>query len=477
MNLVAPIRVVVVDDTPTHLFAIVTGLTLAGIPCVWHLYDGKEHCLVPEPPKGGYPHLRLLVTDLNIQEMVGANKNIKNLAGALISEVLKPLVSVDGGPYAVVLWTSVDAHAVEVEPLIKERINAVHLEMEDRRPAPLSITPLAKGRFLPTAGDDVMEGSLAQMFRDTAQKADEFKAAVGSAVASDPSLCLVSAWESRVGVSVASTMQSLHSIAVVEASENGSEPSNALASLLAKIAVDAVGPKNAGEEMTGALDAGLVDLVVDELGSRNRRQDYVEIVKRTLSNLIEEKPTLARATVCSLNTHLQLEESPSTRNVVTRGAVFEVGDAEVKNLCGQDVRQLLNSEFLPAANPSEDLLNGARIRLIEIGADCDHAQRKPRTIRLLVAAALPLSQLTPKQQASPRKLEGQHDALALLGPWKTQNEDFVLLVSLRRFVTVQEWACPDSLKMKFRLRKPVVDLLLHSYTTYSGRPGIVAISR
>jgi hypothetical protein len=168
--------------------------------------------------------------------------------------------------------------------------------------------------------------------------------------------------------------------------------------------------------------------------------------------------------------------SPSAREVVTRGAVFEVGNDTLKDLCGQEVQQLLDTEFLPKASPSPELRTEARIRLIEIGADCDHAQRKPRTIRLLLAAELPVERLNPGQQKDTRKLEGQHDALTVLGPWNIDKRNCLLLVSLRRFVTIQEWACPGSLKLLYRVRKPITDLLLYKYTTHSNRPGIITIT-
>lgn len=476
MNLVAPIRVAVVDDKPTHLFSIVNGLTLAGIPCVWHLYDVEKHQLIPKPPDGGYPHLRMLVTDLNIQGMVGATRDAKTLAGTLIGEVLQPLVAKDGGPYSVVLWTNVDAHAAEVGPLIMGRVNAEQVPADDRRPAPLHVSTLAKGPFLTGAANEEFEGSLSKMFSDTAQKADEFRSAVRGAVSADSRLRLVSAWESRVGVAAASTMKSIHSIAVAEAAASTKPPADALETLLAKITVEAVGEKNAAEDPTVGLDAGLLDLVVDELGSSSHSRDYAAIVEETLVAAIKAAPSVASDTRSRLNTHLHVEVSPTARDIVTRGAVFEVGDETLKGLCGQEVRQLLDSEFLPKANPSSDLQKAARIRLIEIGADCDHAQRKPRTIRLLLAVELPVEHLSSSQQKDPRKLEGQHDALTVLGPWKLDGRDRVLLVSLRRFVTVQEWACPGSLKMLYRARKPIADMLLYKYTTYSNRPGIVAIT-
>ena len=270
MNLVAPIRVVVVDDKPTHLFSIVNGLTIAGIPCVWHLYDVANHKLTPTPPADGYPHLRVLISDLNIQEMSGANRDTKTLAGILITEVIKPLVAKDGGPYSLVLWTNVEAHAGEVATHIADRITAQHLSADDQRPAPLCVNTLAKGRFLPVGVDETTEDALCAMFNETAEKSQEFRRAVQDAVSSDSRLRLVSAWESRIGVAAASTMKSIHSIAVAETTTTASTntPALALESILAKITVEAVGRENASENPSVGLDAGLLDLVVDELSSR-----------------------------------------------------------------------------------------------------------------------------------------------------------------------------------------------------------------
>ena len=176
-----------------------------------------------------------------------------------------------------------------------------------------------------------------------------------------------------------------------------------------------------------------------------------------------------------LNTHLHVEVSPLVRELVTRGAVFEIDEKTLNDLCGQTLAEMLQTEFL-LQESSDDLRKEARIRLIEIGADCDHAQRKPRTIRLLLAAELPVEFLSSKQQNNLRKLE-RHDALTVLGPWKIDNRNCVLLVSLRKFVTTQEWTCPRGFKLLYRVRKPIADLLLYKYTTYSNRPGIVAITR
>ena len=475
MDLIAPIRVVVVDDKPTHLISIANGLTMAGIPCVWHWYNAETNKLIPEPPKGGYPHLRMLFTDLNIREMVGANKEAKTLAGVLISDVLQPIVAPDGGPYSVVLWTSVEGLAEDVGPLITQRINADLLDPADRRPQPLSITTLAKRDFVGGFGNEETEKTLSQMLDVTKATATALKKSVETVVSSDSRLRLVASWESRVGLAAVSTMKSIHRIAVSEADISGELPASALETVLAKIAIEAVGAKNASDDPMAALDSGLLDLVMDELGSNSHAADYAGVVQAALGAALQAKPTVAPATRSQLNTHLHVEVAPAARDIVTRGAVFSVDAETIKEFTGSDEEQFLETEFLPEGR-SNDLLKNSHIRLIEIGADCDHAQRKPRTIRLLFAAELPFEHLSPKQKKELDKLKNKNDALEPLGPWVVDGRECVLLISVRRFVTIQEWACPKKLKMLYRLRKPVADLVLYRYTTHSNRPGIMTIN-
>ncbi len=66
----------------------------------------------------------------------------------------------------------------------------------------------------------------------------------------------------------------------------------------------------------------------------------------------------------------------------------------------------------------------------------------------------------------------RNEALLLLGPWWIGAEAKYLLVSCRRFWVWQAKE-PPSANVKYRLRASVVDKLLHHYTSWSGRPGIV----
>ena len=52
----------------------------------------------------------------------------------------------------------------------------------------------------------------------------------------------------------------------------------------------------------------------------------------------------------------------------------------------------------------------------------------------------------------------------------------LLLVSVSRFYVLQDWQLTGGLEAKYRLRKPLVDVVLHKYTSHSSRPGYVAIT-
>lgn len=102
-----PIRAVVVDDDPEHLMLFTAGLAAAGIPCTAHWYDkddlDPDAKLKPSPPAGGYPHLRVIFSDLNLEE-VSAVGEIATVIGPAI-ETIRRLVGGGDSPYLLVFWT------------------------------------------------------------------------------------------------------------------------------------------------------------------------------------------------------------------------------------------------------------------------------------------------------------------------------------------------------------------------------------
>jgi hypothetical protein len=127
-----PIRAVAIDDEPSHLLAITTGLSASGIPCVGYWYDRGSHQLQPAPPAGGLPYVRLILMDLNLEELAGI-PDPANLCGTVM-DVLHQIVSKDGGPYLLVFWTQVGTKVEAVKTLLYQRLEGI--------PFPLAVLEL-----------------------------------------------------------------------------------------------------------------------------------------------------------------------------------------------------------------------------------------------------------------------------------------------------------------------------------------------
>ena len=284
--------------------------------------------------------------------------------------------------------------------------------------------------------------------------------------------------------------------------------SEALKQVLAKIANESVGKENAKEDAARALDDGLVDLFVDDLRSQEDSDGYQGIVAAGLGDAVGKRVHLGPSVRELLNTSLHVEKQRSIlEKRVSRGLVLGAEDEDIiATLLGRPpARKIPWSEFLFTVDQFEsaskrareeqnqgwedlvklaerakaekaDVEKACRLRLVEIGADCDHANRKDRTVRMLCALEVPERYyyfLTRPGTHSGKK----SDALTIFGPWTLgDRKNTYLVVSIGRFTIGQNWSIPDGLQPKYRLRRPIVDSLLHAYASHSSRIGYVAMT-
>lgn len=507
MELLAPVRVVVVDDRQDHLFAIVNALAMSGIPCIWHLYDKENNLLLPTPPLDGYSDIRLVITDLNIRNFTGQNVEAKGLGAILLSDVLLPLLPKRPTPYGLIMWSSVSVVFEDVRSFIDERIDHQRSEPNDRRPRPLSIKLMKKGDFISDLTPDKLD--ILKLMIEASGKVSEIREQLKEALC-DPQLRLICAWETRVSQSATTTVNTVYQVADMHAKATVDMlPTNAFTTILAKLANEAAGSKNAKDDPARALDDGLMDLFVDDFRSTNRAAPYAELVKESLLESIDSRPSINETVRCKLNTSLHVEAliNEQEKNI-SRGLVLGSDDESTiaKRFDKDEARKVIWSEFLfpvsqfesvakqAAAAKSEghavlaalyerakiakpEVESACRIRLLEIGADCDHANRKARTVRLLCALEIPIK-FAYFLTAPGRGFGYKSDSLMKFGPWALNDdqEPVFLLISVGRFVVEQGWPLPSDLKPKYRLRKSIVDTILHKYATYSSRFGYVAIT-
>ena len=329
MELMSPVRVVVIDDRQDHLFAIANALSRSGIPCVWHLYDKENSKLVPPPPTAGYSDIRLVITDLNIRDASTANPDAKTLAGTLLSDVLQPILPRAQTPYGLVLWSSVQGVIDQVRATILERIDSQKMTITDRRPKPLSIQLMSKGDFVSAlkVGTDTTDNLT--LIREASDGGLTIEQQLEAALA-DPQLRLVCAWEARVNKASSVTINQIYAAAAKHAESNaGKSPTEALQDILAKISNEAAGFESAREEPARALDDGLIDLLVDELRSRND-QDYLELIESSLKLKLGKRIKVGHTVRQQLNTTLHAETKVGDWGAhISRGIVLGADNQEL----------------------------------------------------------------------------------------------------------------------------------------------------
>ena len=227
----------------------------------------------------------------------------------------------------------------------------------------------------------------------------------------------------------------------------------------------------------------MLDIVVDQFGASVDQPEYVAIVQGAIGAAVASEINFAdNVAMCAeLNTFFHVDREVGAAKSWDRGVV--IAAKPLGNALGFRPYDFLTSEFLfpqeliPEHQRAQAPGHLQQIRgipssfvLVELGADCDHAQDHHRTRRFLVGLEIPQDLLYLACPNGPGKL--RNGALELLGPWKIDGAVKYLLVSCRRFWTWQSQTPPDS-PPRYRLRASLVDKLLHRYSTWSSRPGIV----
>lgn len=469
-----PIRAVAIDDHLTHLLAITTGLSASGIPCMGYWYDRDTHSLKPAPIKDGFPFLRLVLMDLNLEEPGGVPE-AANLFGTVM-EVLKQVVSKNGGPYLLVFWTQVGQRVDEVRKLIYQRLEGI--------PHPIAVLELSKSAFI-GAGPKEKEfkGALREFYSDLSNNIENLASAVKGVVAQDPNLSAVSLWEGRASEAAARAVNQIHSCAARDA-KDPSKAAESMGKILGKIAVATAGQKAATEAPASALDAGMVDILTDQFGISVTDNEYQNVIDKAIGNAVKNEIEFSDkvSMYADLNTFFHVDTEVASAKAGERGVVISAKPFN-KNDLGFRTVDLFSNEFVmpwetfpkeqqeEAKRLFEEFRGVAEFVLVELGADCDHAQDASRTRRYLVGLEVPLKYLKTVLFHENGKLRSE--ALQLLGPWKIDGKTKYLLVSCARFWTWQDRKAHPSGKVKYRLRASIVNMLLHNYTVWSSRPGIV----
>ena len=443
-------RIAAIDDDEDHLQKIAWGLGKAGFcPIPFRFEDGR----LENPPDTPLAGIRLVFSDIH---MIPGGANNEVLHATNIINCLKQIVG--NGPYALIFWSRYPDEVGRMRQLIEARAPQSGLTL-----------PIGYGRIdknsvfnlepAPGSEDDFNPIRLRELILEQ--------------VGQFHTLGVASSWDERVATAAAYTTNQLFSVAGDEA-----DRTETWEKLLAYLACEASGYEQAQANVRDALDAALLPLLEDQLTligrePGNNSQNFSEIIR-----FLETEPRRPDAVdLHRLNSSYLIEEiaPDSSLKMSDRGVVTElkggfINSGEFIRAFGLADKELISREFT-FSPPTDSEKRQMKLHLVEIGAECDHVQGKVSTHRYLLALLVPASL---KSKCIGTKGNCKNASILDSGSLylKAKSGVYHLLISCRCFMSLAPEKVVDG-TASFRLRKDLMNEIVHNYTTHARRPGVM----
>jgi len=457
-------RVAAIDDVEDHLQKIVWGLGKAGFCAIpFFFQDGR----LENPPEQPLPGIRIVFSDIHL---VGGGPNNEKTHAANIIQCLKRIVS--AGPYVLIFWSQFPADGDRIAALIGERAADAKLT------PPIGYASIDKNQVfnIPVVGNS-----------DNFD-ADKLRDLILEMVKPFKTLSIASSWEDRVARAGARTTNRLYEVV-----KTAGNPTEEWTALLAYLASEAVGHHVAAGDPVAALDEALLPLLEDQLSLISAEPGASAEDVQPLRDLVSADARPGRpasAAVSHLNTSYLIEELHDGGRALpwSRGTVTELGSGFINSgpfvrAFGHDDAKLIRREFA-TRDLEADERRSIRLLVVELGPECDHVQAKISTHRYLLALLVPVA-LVPAfsgQQARggkpPKTPKYSNDSVmdaglfSLSEPGGTSRADWHLLISCRCFMALAAETAVEG-RPRFRLRRALLEDVMHRYATHARRPGVM----
>src|SRR5215203_399404 len=346
-------KIVVIDDNPSDVAAIVQGFVALGTAALGFHYSSEVTDF------NTFPCLRLLFLDLHLLEGAGSSdQQIKNTIG-----VLSNVLTGDNGPYVVVLWSS---HVPSEFELFKDevmrRLPVLGL------PIPLQLMPLDKVDFIVTRdGKRCLESP------------EKLRDAIMERIRNCPQLAVLLSWEEDVSRAADDAIRQIFRLSGEMEDGSSEAMASKLGHVLGEIAVASVGFHNAKEGVFRGINDVLMQVVADRLQHRSMKPDTNKLWQEAVPE-VNKDSTLSKRDAALLNNFLHLERQelldrthPWERGVVV--SLSKQSDQEFTELWGRS-----KNEILPEFCIKPETMTGAQALIVEwimVQAQpaCDQAQR------------------------------------------------------------------------------------------------------
>ncbi len=456
--------VLVLDDVKQELWEISHGLGVCGLPIMPHwINNGK----LERRPTKLYEGVRILFTDLHV---LGSTQSKPEQYVSALVNFIQQLISPSA--YLIVFWSAYPQEAATAWDLLVSRLKTTGVE---------NLTPFAY-RVLDKA--DVQ--SISDPDEDIAAKATEIVTKSISAIFDEfPQLSSLMQWEACASRSASATSNEL----IGKLNKGGIQFTDSVAvkATLKRMSQEALGLPHAPNTPTKGVYQALVPIAQDWLGKEAEEgalDKFLELTESKTTPLpvqAAEKPKLT-SLLNDFFIHSEREGlNPSERGVVIRlaedflgrknnGLVSEIGLTATD--C--DWREAISMEFALDSGKLalvKEWANAKSIYVVELSADCDYAQDKPRSHRFLLAVFVPRNDLSKFYSSSKNKYA--HEAIYATPEITIGGVEGKLLVSCRIFLTRPYKGTVEGVAVT-RMRQDVLSEIAHHYSTHMRRPGKIA---
>lgn len=437
-------RFVVVDDKVEHLNAIVKTFQELGTPCLGIHYKQEEG--VEDKHFRG---VRCLFMDLHL-----VNTQISTdykLQYSTIAGILEDVISKNGGPYVLVLWTE-QSHACDG---LRDYLND---NFDDEKPhvRPLAVISLSKETFITT-----VDGSI----RDI----DSLKKAVVAAINESPQLAALLSWESDVLKAAGDTLASLLQLVPSE-NRTVQSFSHAVDVLLSRLAQETVGlPHVENNKRTGVTSA-LAPILIDRILNQEISPESNDVWSRAVTCHGKDLPAPSSFEAGSINRmlHVAIPGGESIRSTDWGAVVawpFAWSDEELSAHTSLSIKQLCCEEFKLRSSA----IDACKAMLVRVGAVCDYAQDNRGPITYLLAVEVPVDAEKQAVKAS----DAIWQSPVFISP--SRDVPVSLFVHIRFPFTLLKKDC-EGWQAAYRIREQLFMQLITSASNYAARPGIVRLA-
>ena len=453
-------RFVAIDDKKVHLQGIKSALDAMQLDCHTKLYD-DESVGDWEP----IPDIRVLFLDLNLTTGATFGTADNKVALAAIQDVITKVISPRAGPYGLILW----AENPDVDALRDNLFES--FQGDDASYLPVFFASLRKADYINTTSGDLLNS--AKLQQDIIDK-----------VAQNPQLMALLSWEADVAAAASAVVRSIVNL-VPDESRSTNGFGEELGKIFFRFAQAGAGINQAATQPREAINRVLVPILADRVTEHDPQGDAGET---WLEAIIEDNNKFAPVEVqANVNSAIHISRASSAQSVPIEptdlGAVLEYPFKNVEEslteLFGLNKELICGSSFFGMDSAAD--WEKCSLKLVQIGAACDHAQPKKGPLLYLLALEWPYDNLDGTKSNGARLYANKTQKMKNL-EWRTptilvnqgsQPGKLSVFLNCTHSATramVADW------EVSYRLREEITSKLTQEFARNISRPGILTMS-